>query len=187
VNTGCGCLQEVQDNGNFTNSINITIPLYTPFVQRAINNAHEDCQVCHVRQAVSMFQLGNCYTLKTFHMNIIPLEANPNSYLLNFVQRGSTIDHWRSRCKGHIIMAHPLSIHSFIRSFRTTGNCHQIGHTTLVTLPKYGNFWNFWDGMPCSPVKFTYDSVAPIASIFRDQRSRDKLCWATYCACQFLV
>jgi hypothetical protein len=29
------------------------------------------------------------------------------------IKTGSTIDHWRSQCKGWIIMAHPLCIHSF--------------------------------------------------------------------------
>jgi hypothetical protein len=33
---------------------------------------------------------------------------------------GSTIDHWRSRCKGRIIMAHPLCIHSFVPSLDTS-------------------------------------------------------------------
>jgi hypothetical protein len=34
-----------------------------------------------------------------------------------FKKRGSTIDHWRSQCKGWIIMAHSLCFHSFIHSF----------------------------------------------------------------------
>jgi hypothetical protein len=33
------------------------------------------------------------------------------------IKRGSTIDHWRSQCKGWIIMAHSSYIHSFIHSF----------------------------------------------------------------------
>jgi hypothetical protein len=33
------------------------------------------------------------------------------------IKRGSTIDHWRSQCKGCIIVAHPLCMHAFIHSF----------------------------------------------------------------------
>jgi hypothetical protein len=33
------------------------------------------------------------------------------------IERGSTIDHWRSRCMCRIIMAYPLCNHSFIHSF----------------------------------------------------------------------
>jgi hypothetical protein len=29
------------------------------------------------------------------------------------IKRGSTLDHWRMQCKGQIITAHPLCIHSF--------------------------------------------------------------------------
>jgi hypothetical protein len=30
-------------------------------------------------------------------------------------KKGSTVDHWRLQCKGRIIMAHPLFVHSFIQ------------------------------------------------------------------------
>jgi hypothetical protein len=33
------------------------------------------------------------------------------------IKMGSTIDHYRSQCKGRIIVAHPLCIHSFIHSY----------------------------------------------------------------------
>jgi hypothetical protein len=32
------------------------------------------------------------------------------------IRKGSTIDHWRSQCKGQIIMAHSLCIHSTVSS-----------------------------------------------------------------------
>jgi hypothetical protein len=47
------------------------------------------------------------------------------------IKRGSTLDHWRSRCKGRIIMAHPWCIHSLIFDIvikRTHHSNSQIKH-----------------------------------------------------------
>jgi hypothetical protein len=51
------------------------------------------------------------------------------------IKRGSPIDHWRSQCKGRIIMAHPLYIHSF--------NCLWLDQSSIPAFAwrEWGEFW----------------------------------------------
>jgi hypothetical protein len=117
------------------------LPKRTPF-QTGIDN-DPTCERCLEKDDWATHILCDCEAIAYLifrHMGQYFMEPSdhydaPINKVLHFIRnvglikRESTIDHWWSRCKVLIIMAHPLCIHarihSFIHSFSLNKKCFE--------------------------------------------------------------